>query len=481
MGKKELISVMILLIFMILVQQGCSDSGELINSETININEYIGTEDYDKSRPFGKQTIGFWMGGLIEGDVFEVYPKLKQQYLTDLQKENFLKTDEYKKFKENIKKELNILLQQTYKTQVGFIGSDNPYKLKEGAFIINVESVGPYSKLREEAMRRRSNVEAGFWFEDVPFRIAIDIVIERYIVLKVDKETATRMEKAGGGVYLIFNPTNSTKNGFVVAKNTALVVFNEKTNKTLYAVKFSNFDEKTAWKKIVSPKAAFSQQAPGISDTSAETEKSIEQLPQSIKQEASTQPVPAPTSEPSSKFNEELLGVKYVMTMEDGVLYCNVDDSWKSISDKEKREFLKQIGQKKYFGKTQFILKDSSGTNLAEYKNGNIKLSGFKDKGKSQVSLPRKYPVQQGRPSIRDEHYWQGRIEFAHGRVKHQENRIETFRQHLENAQRNPQETRERKESLREFLVKEEKILEEARREYEKIVNEARQAGIKVQ
>ncbi len=29
----------------------------------------------------------------------------------------------------------------------------------------------------------------------------------------------------------------------------------------------------------------------------------------------------------SSLFNEELLEVKYRMTVENGVLYCNVDDS----------------------------------------------------------------------------------------------------------------------------------------------------------
>ncbi len=80
------------------------------------------------------------------------------------------------------------------------------------------------------------------------------------------------------------------------------------------------------------------------------------------------------SSSSTPAFNEELLGIKYVMAVEDGSLFCYVDDSWTAVSNNIKKDFLKQIGNKKYFGKKQFTVRNSRGERVAEYRSGNVKL-----------------------------------------------------------------------------------------------------------
>jgi tetratricopeptide (TPR) repeat protein len=59
-------------------------------------------------------------------------------------------------------------------------------------------------------------------------------------------------------IYLIFNPKDSLTNDYVKTKDVALVIVDQSTHKTLYVIKFSNFDEKKAWKN----KAEFQQSIP---------------------------------------------------------------------------------------------------------------------------------------------------------------------------------------------------------------------------
>ena len=69
-------------------------------------------------------------------------------------------------------------------------------------------------------------------------------------------------------------------------------------------------------------------------------------------------------------FNEELMGIKYAMTIENGNLFCYVNDSWNSVPFNIKKKFITQIGKEAYFGKTDFILRNSKGKDVAEYNNG---------------------------------------------------------------------------------------------------------------
>jgi hypothetical protein len=89
--------------------------------------------------------------------------------------------------------------------------------------------------------------------------------------------------------------------------------------------------------------------------------------------QAAGQHTEAISKEPSP-YNEELLSVKYAMTVEDGIVYCNVDSAWGSLTEKDKKDFIRQLGQRRYFGKRQFIVKDRSGARLAEYNKGSIRI-----------------------------------------------------------------------------------------------------------
>ncbi len=203
---------------------------------------------------------------------------------------------------------------------------------------------------------------------------------------------------------------------------------------------------------------------------------------ESTKIEESLESQPSQSSIPSrSFFNEELLGVKFIMTVENGIVYCIVDDSWNSISDKDRRDFLKQVGQKKYFGKTQFTVKNSGGTNLAEYSSGKIKIFKRQNGEKTEANLIERHLPKKADLSVRDEQDWQRRIDVSRSQVKYQEARVETFKKDLEIARRNPREARDSESSLRNILEKEEKKLEEVRQAYLNLIEKAKNAGAKVQ
>lgn len=469
----------IVLSVLVLILGGCSSSTTVIPPESVNVGdyEYLGDRSY--------------IHGLAKGDIFLAYPELelRYKYATELSRETFMKSEEAKKIREEMKEEYRKLLQTTYKISIEKVGE---YDTEREAFKVNLGMAGDISE---------GKLFYHCAFEEVPaFRMDhpfVKGISATYVLIPVKKKEASQLEATilGKSAYLVFNlrdgftelPVSalglSFKASYPKTKNVGLVVV-DRGGKTLYAVKFSDFDERKVWKKVDSAKVASLsplQQAPLDEDIKAESKESIEQLPQSVRKEVSQQSPSEQRSEPTSVFNEELLGVKYMIAVENGIVYCNVDDSWVSISDNEKRNFLRQIGQKKYFGKTQFIAKDSKGVNLAEYKNGSIEFFRTDSKGKARVnSLERyPYPVQQGKLSDRDEQDWQRRIEIARNRVKDHEKRIEVFKRDLEIAQRNPREARDNEESLRSILRKEEKKLDEARQEYDRFVEAARKAGIK--
>lgn len=468
MGKPFLI-----LFVMLLMIVGCSKSSTVITPDTVNIEDY---ESFP-SLISDLDNFHYRLCGLVREDVFRSYPDLEHQYTTDLSKENFLKSKEAKQLREEMKKDLNIISQRTYRMCFHQIEA---YNIEEKAFTISV----PFGDIKKGKFKMK-----GFLF-DVPWTNArhpfLNINIPQ-ILIPVGKKDASNLEPIllGKQPCLIFNIIPSLVNDlYFETKDIGLVVVDPSNNKTLYAVKFSDFDEKKVWKKVDSAKVASLsplQQAPAVENIKAERKESIEQLPQSVRKEVSQQPPLEQISEPSSVLNEELLGVKYSMTVESGIVYCNVNNSWGSISDNEKRNFLKQIGQKKYFSKTQFIAKDSKGVNLAEYKDGSIKFFRVDSKGKAQVNSLERYPVQQGKLSARDEQDRQRRIEIARNRVKYQEGRVETFKRDLEIAQRNPREARDSESSLRNILGKEEIKLGEVKQAYIDLIEKAKNAGVKVQ
>ncbi len=450
---------------------GCSKSDSVIPSDTVNVGDYANSQD--------ESSIIY---ALIEEDIFKVYPELKYQYQTELQKEMFLKSKEAKELKESMKKELDALLQKTYKMRFD-LGS---YDVKNEAFMIQMGMLLPGWYCFDKS--------------DVPIRLNKGFFgeISRHIVLKFEKEKALELERSDSEVYLIFNPTDSviecewdihqktverlSQKAYVGVKDVGLVVVDKSTKKSLYAIKFSDFDEKKVWKKTDPANIASLsplQQVPAVKNIEAESKESIE-LPQSVRKEIPLQTPSAQISKPSSIFNEELLGIKYFMTVDNGIVYCNVDDSWVSISDDEKRNFGKQIGQKKYFGKTQFTIKNSGGTNLAEYNSGNIKIFKTRNGEKKDANLIDKYPPKKADLSAIDEQNWQSRIEIARDHVKYQEGRVETFKRDLDIARRNPREARDSEESLKSILIKEEKKLDDEKQEYKKVLERARSAGVKV-
>lgn len=476
----KLCSIMFVILLMIV---GCSKSGTVIPSDAVNVDDY---ETGD--------SLGYKIEHFIKEDIFKAYPELEKQYPSDLSKENYLKSEEAKNLLKMMKNDLNKMLQKTYKINLN--RSLGTYDTKEKAFIIGYNSLpcgdSDLEQSREEAMRESSNSSDGFWFDDVPFRVYKETgyllgsrycILHHELVLHFDKEVASQLESTSNQVYLVFNPKDSLKNNYVETKDVALVVVNNSTKKTLYAVKFSNFDEKTTWRKknnllqekqlstsniqqpptgaqniqplielgntmkdsekfqeaidayqkalelnpnndevlvdlgtcygrikmhdmaIDSYKKAISinpnnyrghwnigitllfikgddkegrkevEEAIRIVSNMPDTNKSKEILADlNEKLESVKAKMEQQSSSSSPAFNEEFLGIKYVMAVEAGSLYCYVDDSWTSISNNIKKDFLKQIGNKKYFGKKQFTVRNSKGERVAEYRSGNIKL-----------------------------------------------------------------------------------------------------------
>jgi len=222
--------------------------------------------------------------------------------------------------------------------------------------------------------------------------------------------------------------------------------------------------------------ALFKKLYPSIEETGGKDAELKETPTQSTQQEAERSDQ-IQESEPSLSLQEELLGVKYTLTVENGILYCQVDDTlWNNAPENDKRNFLKLLEQKKYFGKTQFIVKNSKGDHLAEFIGGKIKFHGSSGSSINVYSSD-KY-MSSRKSSIRDEEYWKSRIENIKSRIKDQERRIAVFKHDLETARRNPREARDSEDSLRNILLEEEQKLDEAKREYENIVQEAKRAGV---
>lgn len=167
--------------------------------------------------------------------------------------------------------DLHDILQKTYK--IDLHQSLGKYSVDQDAFVMNIISKSLPCKDDDnvcstvKALSEMSHSSNGFWFKDVPFRVRNDeiyIFDQRVcnptleLVLRVKKDLASNLEPTQNELYLIFNPKDSLTNDYVKTKDVALVIVDQSTHKTLYVIKFSNFDEKKAWKN----KAEFQQSIP---------------------------------------------------------------------------------------------------------------------------------------------------------------------------------------------------------------------------
>lgn len=246
--KKTFRAVPGLFIFMIslLFTIACSSSvpaGKEIHPANVRVNDYWSTDGaYELLR-------------LMKGDVEDFY-NIKSKYPSDLELKVFRKSGEPERLKNEMKKKLAFLLGKTYAMEIDRIDLYD-YDLKKKAFRLYVDNFiigGEGGRPKTE-----SHMLKGFWFDELPFRFETDHLDDvfgeyghyRRLYLRVDEDLAMKLGKTNNAVYLIFNVEKALalKNGFIRAKNVGLIVVDKSDWSTLYAVKFSNFDEKKVWVK----------------------------------------------------------------------------------------------------------------------------------------------------------------------------------------------------------------------------------------
>lgn len=103
-------------------------------------------------------------------------------------------------------------------------------------------------------------------------------------------------------------------------------------------------------------------------------------------QKPSTQLVPVVPAVPATAadFQEKLLGIGYTMSIENGKVYCNVDKVWDSTSNNKRKQFMEQIALKRYFGESDFIVKNIMGI---EVQSEQVKPHG-REKETNTLALP---------------------------------------------------------------------------------------------
>lgn len=232
--------ILLLVCFLILACSSSVPTGKEIPVAHLNINDF-------HLLPYDAQKLK----SLMEEDVESFYD-IQSKYYTEIELKFFRNSNEPKKLRQEMRKELASILKKTYVMEIGNLSLDR-YDLKKQAFEIYIGNlrIGGWMG----SPKTESRMLDGFWFDDLPFMYEAyyDSVLAsshyRHLYLRVNEEIAMKLGQLNNAVYLVFNIINSLKNGFVQTTNVGMVVVDKSSGATLYAVKFSNFDEKKDWIK----------------------------------------------------------------------------------------------------------------------------------------------------------------------------------------------------------------------------------------
>ncbi len=205
--------------------------------------------------PDAGQTLVERLNILKEGDIFKAYPDLRYKYSSDIEKEVFLKSEEPKQLQEKIKTDLEKILHSTFKMDLGNI-SLSDYDVKEDAFEIKAGSM--YMKCMEGKLSDIYTIDE-FDFENLPFKYELkqpslwnilDSDHSRRLLLRMAREDALKLGRDKSSdirAYVIFN-LKAISGDKLETKDNAIALFDTFTRKTLYIVKFGNFNEHGVWK-----------------------------------------------------------------------------------------------------------------------------------------------------------------------------------------------------------------------------------------
>ncbi len=239
---KSLLATLVILCFLILACSSSVPYGEEIPASQIDMNNY-------SFLPYDAQKLK----ALIEEDVESFYD-IPSKYHTDIELKFFRKSDEPRRLRDKMRNKLASLLKKTYVMEIGKIDLYS-YDLKKKAF--DIDSSDIYMRIGGEmgSPKAESRMLRGFWFENLPFvfqeycATLMECTHSRHLYLGVNEEIAMKLGKSKNTAYLVFNIMNSLENGFVRTKHVGIVVVDKSSWETLYAVKYSNFDENKVWKK----------------------------------------------------------------------------------------------------------------------------------------------------------------------------------------------------------------------------------------